>query len=307
MKQFKYIGSISEVELKSNVVHACINEDGFRCILIKNAEEKTVISKYDTDNLGIRMNTVLVFNDTNYYFHIVTAKKNNQESNVEFELVYDYIFRKIQEPILDTELAKLVLSIEEYFRITPQRDNRQLQIGVWGELFCIKKLYNSGYKHITEKYHNNFFLRHDVEISKKLRMEIKTSVNQKRIHHFRHEQICRNDIEIIVASLIVEEVQQGTSLFQFFNDIFDIVSDPEDRLALHKTMKLCGVSEENHGLIFSEEKAKEDIRFYDAKTLPMLKTDIPQGVSKIEYEVDCALGIPIDINIVVDMLLAESE
>ena len=60
MKQFKYISNISEDELNTNIVHACINEDGYRCILIKNAVKKSVVSKYDTDNLGIRLNTVLM-------------------------------------------------------------------------------------------------------------------------------------------------------------------------------------------------------------------------------------------------------
>ena len=125
-------------------------------------------------------------------------------------------------------------------------------------------------------------------------MEIKTSVNQKRIHHFGHEQICRKDVDVIVASLIVEEVQQGISLYQMFSKIFSLLTDPDDRFALNKTMKLCGVSEENQGLIFSEEKAREDIRFYDAKSLPKLNTDIPSGVSKVEYDVDCAIGVPIE-------------
>ena len=74
------------------------------------------------------MNTVLVFNGTDYHFHIVTAKKNDQSANSGFELVYNYVFRKIQNPILDSELAGLALSIEEYFRITPERNNQALQI-----------------------------------------------------------------------------------------------------------------------------------------------------------------------------------
>ena len=67
-------------------------------------------------------------------------------------------------------------------------------------------------------------------------------------------------------------------------------------------MKMCGVDMENQGLSFAEEKASHDIRFFDAKTLPMLTTEIPQGVSRVEYNVDCALGIPLDNNALLNML-----
>ncbi len=296
MKQYKYISNISEEELKTGVVHACFNEDGFRCILIKNAVEKTVISKYDTDNLGIKMNAVLSLNGMDYYFHIVTAKKNDLSSNSGFDLVYEYVFRKILEPIKDSELAELVLSIEEYFRITPEKNNRSLQIGVWGELFCIKWIYNHGYEGIIQKYHNNFFLKHDVEFTSNFRMEIKTSVDQKRIHHFRHDQLCRNDIDILVSSVLVEEAQQGTSLYALFLDILDLVSDIEDRFAINKAMKMCDVNQDNQGLSFAEEKAGDDIRFYRAKSLPMLSVEIPEGITKVEYNVDCALGAPLALS-----------
>ena len=248
------------------------------------------------------MNTVLSFDGKDYYFHIVTAKKNDQYANDGFELVYDYVFRKIQDPILDSELAELVLSIEEYFRITPEKNNRVLQTGVWGELFCIKWIHDHGFESIIQRYHNNFYLKHDVEFSRTVRMEIKTTVDQKRIHHFRHDQICRVDISVLVASLVVEEAQQGTSLYSMFQQVLSLVHDVEDRFALQKSMKMCGVDEENHGLAFAEEKAAQDIRFYDAKDLPKLDISIPQGVTRIEYNVDCTLGIPLDNNQLIEFL-----
>ncbi len=302
MRQFKYIGNIPSEELNNGIVHACINEDGFRCILIKNAVEKTVLSTYETDNLSIRMNTVLSFEDNNYYFHVVTAKMNDAAANSSFEMIYDYVFKKIQNPILDTELAELILSIEEFFRITPERNNRQLQIGVWGELFCVLYMFRQGYEDIIRKYHNNFYLKHDVEFSEKLRLEIKTTIDQNRIHRFRHDQLCRKDVEVIVASLVLEEAQIGLSLFSLFCEVLDLVEDVEDRFALQKLMKLCGVSEEKQGLSFSENKAEQDIRFYMAESLPMIIADIPKGVTKLEYNVDCDLGNPMPLETVIELI-----
>lgn len=302
MKQYKYIGNITRQELDEGIVQACINEDGFRCVLIKNAEPKTVLSRYETDNMEIKLNATLAFNDQNYYFHIITTKKNDYEANRNFDLVYEYIFMKIKEAVSDDMLAKLILSLEEYFRISPERDSRKLQIGVWGELFCVLTLYKLGYVGVIEKYHNNFFLKHDIEFSDSIRMEIKTTVGTKRIHHFRHDQICRADVVVLVASLLLEESQEGLSLYELANLVMNIMSEPDDIFALQKILRLCGISEENKGLIISKDKALEDIRYFLANQLPMLDSEIPQGISNVEYDVDCSFGEHIDLDMYISDL-----
>lgn len=94
MKQFKYIGQISETEPANNPVHACINEDGFRCILIRNAVEKTVLSRYDTDNLGIRLNTVLSFNDELFdILNALAASSQKHRACYSFRAFYSFRMR----------------------------------------------------------------------------------------------------------------------------------------------------------------------------------------------------------------------
>ena len=72
MTKFKYISSITEEELENNVVVPCTDEDGFSCILIKNAKAKTISSGYSTDNMEIKINRVLLRNGKDYFFHIFT-------------------------------------------------------------------------------------------------------------------------------------------------------------------------------------------------------------------------------------------
>ena len=71
MRQFKYIGNITPEELETQIVFPCFDEDGYRCILIKNAFEKTVVSKYETDNMVIKLNAKLLFESKEYFFHII--------------------------------------------------------------------------------------------------------------------------------------------------------------------------------------------------------------------------------------------
>lgn len=296
MKQFKYIGSISPEELDSQYVIPCFNEEGFRCILIKNSFEKTVVSKYETDNMEVKMNVRLMFDSNEYYFHIITSKSMDHTAIKNFDLVYEYIFTKIDNAISDDTLSMIILSLEEFLRVTPERNTKRLQIGVWGELFCVDTLYRRGYTDIINKYHNNFYLKHDIEISEVVRMEVKSTVGSKRIHHFRHDQICRNDIDVIVCSVLLEESQEGTSLFELCNRIMSLMQDPDDILNINKIIRMCDLSDEKPGMCFSEQKAIMDIRFMRADSLPMITSVIPDGVTKVEYDVDCSFGEDVELD-----------
>ena len=93
MKEFKYISNISKEDIDSNVVIPCIDEQGYHAILIKNSILKEVSTKYSTDNLNVQIDTVLHFENNGYYFHIITATKNDMYSISQFEVIYEYIFK----------------------------------------------------------------------------------------------------------------------------------------------------------------------------------------------------------------------
>lgn len=290
MKSFKYISSIPVEEIRSGVVIPCINENGFRTILVKNTLQKTVVSEYATDNLSVKIDTVLYVADEQFYFHIISANQNDAQSNAQFDIVYEYVFNKIDTPISGTELSALIISLEEYFRTTPDANLFPLQVGVFGELLTIKYLYDSNYTDIVEKYHNNFYSKHDVEINSSCRIEIKTTVSEKRIHRFKHNQIYRTDTNVFVASVMLEQAKEGLSLYELFLQIFALYSSPESIFSLRKLMKRCNVDEEHVGPTFSLEKALSDLKIYDATQLPKLELDPPNGVTAISYDVDCSMA-----------------
>ena len=295
MKSYKYISSIPVDEIRSGVVIPCINENGFRTILVKNTLQKTVVSEYATDNLSVKMDTVLYVADEQFYFHIISANKNDTQSNEQFDIVYDYVFNKIEKPISATELSALILSLEEYFRTTPDANLFNLQVGVFGELLTIKYLYDSNYSEIIEKYHNNFYSKHDVEINSFCRIEIKTTISERRIHNFKHNQIYRTDTDVFVASVMLEQAKEGLSLYDLFQQILTLYSSPDSIFSLRKLMKRCNVDEEHVGPTFSLEKALNDLKIYAAAQLPKLELTPPKGVSAISYDVDCSMADDIEI------------
>lgn len=307
MRKFAYITSISEEELSNNCVLSCINENNLPCILIKNSLEKTTTTSFSTDNLDVKFNSVLQFQDEDFYFHIITSKINDEYSINQFETIFDYVFDKITNPIDENDLYALIDSLQEYFRISPDLDSKKLQIGVFGELLAIKELYDNGYHEITNKYHKNFYLKHDIEISRDTRVEIKTTNGTNRIHRFGHDQIYREDIDVYVVSLLLEPSQEGVSLYDMFMIVMALYDNPDSKFALQKLMKKCGVSDDNQGLCFSLDKAISDMKFFDAKDLPKINVSAPDGVTNIEYDVDCSLANNIGIEMFISILKSLDE
>ena len=174
--------------------------------------------------------------------------------------------------------------------MTPDPNRKNVQIGVFGELLTLDFLKQAGYPEILTKYHTDFFSKHDIEISNALRLEVKSSVGDKRIHHFKHDQLYRKDIKLLVASVLLETSQEGLTLSSLFLRILVMTVDPDMRFALQKLMVRCGVSEDDQGLSFSEEYAFSRLKIFDAVNLPKIEGDAPNGVSSVEYDVDCALA-----------------
>lgn len=302
MTKFKYISSITEEELENNVVVPCTDEDGFSCILIKNAKAKTISSGYSTDNMEIKINRLLMRNGKDHYFHIIRAKKTDAYSRSQFDTIFEFVFKKIEIPVDDIELSGLITSLEDYFKTTPEKNKREIQIGVFGELFTIKYLYDIGYPEIVEKFHKNFYSKHDLEVNSRVRMEVKSTTSEKRIHHFKHNQIMRNDVKVILSSVMLEESKEGTSLKTLFEKVIPLFDDPDAKFALQKLMVRCGIAGGEEGLSFAYEKALNDIRFYDATDLPKIEKETFDGITNIEYDVDCSNCVYFNIDDLITVL-----
>lgn len=288
MAKYKYISTISEEEFNNSIVIPCTDEENYTCILIKNALEKTVQSTYSTENLDFKLNRVLTKDSKDCYFHIIKCKKQDIYSLQQFDIIFEYVFGKINTPLSDVQMGSLITSLEDYFKIIPDKDKTKIQTGVFGELFTVWHMHNNGYQEIVDKFHKDFFSKHDIEISPSIRLEIKTTDGEKRIHHFKHNQINRNDINVYVVSVMLERSQEGLTLYDLFEKVKELFSEPEYIFALEKLKRRCGVSEEDKGLSFAVQHAIQHIRFFDANDLPKLEGNIPDSISAVEYDIDCS-------------------
>ncbi len=287
---YRYISEISEKEFKNATVLPFKSEDGRPCILIRNNKPKIVVQKGKTDNIEYRLNSIVEKDGEKYHFHIMECIHSDDYSKEQFNIAYEYLFKKIKYPLNDIDLSKLINSLESLFKISPEKDKSALQTGVFAELLFLLYIYENGYTEILNKYHSYFYSKHDIEIDDKNRIEIKSSTTSKRIHTFGHDQLYRKDVNVFVGSLLLEYSQEGLTLYELFNKIMALITNPEDYIDMGKLKAMCGISELSKGPSFSYIKSIEQIRIFKSEDLPHLEITIVNGVTDIHYNVECSLA-----------------
>lgn len=288
----KYIGKISNEELENQNVFYVQNEIGEHCIFIKNSESIVGVDKPAYCwMIKYKTNVKLNFEDNkkSIFCHIIICSDKTNDTTEKFKIMYEYLFKKITKPLNDFEIQKLMISLSELFEKPYLGSIDSTRKGIYGELlFILKSLEHNS--NLISKYHSNFYSKHDLEIDYKNRIEIKTSISQNRIHTFSHDQIFRQDVKVFVVSILLEESDEGVSLYDLFNIIKEKNIDYEAQFKLQKILNITSVSKEDKGPKFSLEKALDEIKIFESNNLPKLDIIKTNGVTNIRYDVDCSFA-----------------
>lgn len=289
-KLYRYQSEISEEEFKHSNVLSFTDEEGRPAIMIKNAANKTIMTAGKTDNIEYHLNSIITKNNVDYYFHVIRCTKGDTYSKEQFDIAFKYLFDKISCPQKDSELSTLISSLESLFKVSKEADLSNLRLGIFGELLFVDQLYVHGYQEILDKYHSDFFSKHDIEIDSKTRIEIKTTKAAPRIHTFKHDQLVRTDIDVYVGSLILEPSEEGMSLLDLFERIEGYLTTPEQILTFGQLKSFARISRDDPGPSFAFERAVSLIKIFEAESLPHLVFSESRGISNISYNVDCGLA-----------------
>ena len=287
--KYKYITDLSISELNSHIVIPCLNEEGYKTLLLRNAKQKRIQSVYQTKKLLIKRNSVLVLNGNEFFFHIVICKEQTEFMNRNFDIIYDYLFKKLESEIDEYELSELLFSIEDLFAKSSE-NIELLQIGTAGELLTLMLFIERGYLEILHVYHRNNFSKHDIEFSNKYKLEIKTTLNEKRIHRFSHTQLTSNDKKIHIASVVLSLVENGLSLYQLFLKIIEKIDDYEIAFSIKKLMNFVSIDSSNQGIVFDYKNSIDSIRIIDSNHVPKINCELPDGITNVHYDSDCSFS-----------------
>lgn len=163
---------------------------------------------------------------------------------------------------------------------------RKTVTGLWAELFLIAgsndpaSLLGAWHSIPEEKF--DFAIGVD-------RLDVKAASGGLRIHHFALEQlrpVAR--VRVLIASLLAERTQGGTSLNDLVDSIREKVTQPDLLIRLDSVVaQTLGQDwRAMQEIRFNLQQAIQSLRFVDATAIPSVASPPPQEVSAVHFRVD---------------------
>lgn len=215
--------------------------------------------------------------------HILVCKTPSTDKLAAF-IRLTYAFAEQVDKDDQLYLPKLFSSLSGLFDKERTVSEIELQ-GLFAELYVI--LYFEENKcPIASNWQSRSKMKFDFSISEKKRLEIKSTLKQERVHHFRHEQLLSEMYDIKIASLMLQKNDCGISIKEVIDRIRDIYS--KDYALLMRIELITSQVQETqlNSLKYDEEYLKQHIAFFDAKDAPHFNEKSPEGVFNVEY--DCS-------------------
>jgi hypothetical protein len=163
--------------------------------------------------------------------------------------------------------------------------------GLWAELFLIANAREPAVA--AGSWHNEAAERYDFALAL-WRLEVKSSGDRRRNHHFSFEQVYpAAGLNVIIASLFVERSTSGTSLGEIWDTVrTDVSANPDLRLKVDEIcLRSLGNSwSDARAMIFDPQLAKQSLAFYDVQDIPRVGSQLPTGITEVRFRSDLSLG-----------------
>ena len=183
-------------------------------------------------------------------------------------------------------VSRALESIVELFSAIRKPPSRPVR-GLWGELFLIAA--SSDPLTLLDAWHSEPAGHFDF-CSGDQRLEVKSSAERSRRHHFSFEQAYPPmGTAAFVASVFVERVGVGVSLGELWDRARDLAGDDADlRMKVERIcMGTLGSSwQEAREECYDQQLAKESLAFFDVEAMPRIPESLPAGVSEVRFRSD---------------------
>jgi hypothetical protein len=181
------------------------------------------------------------------------------------------------------KVAAVVGDLVELFRALGNPPKKEIQ-GLWGELLLIHQ--SKDPITLASAWRCETGDRYDFNKGAE-RIEVKTTSQKPRQHHFSLEQLCPpRGARLVVASIIVQRSGAGLSVFDLLDAIRGkTAQQPQLHLRLtrqlHETLGSAWQSARN--IRFDFEAAVESLRYFDGAQIPKVSLPLPDGVSHVSF------------------------
>lgn len=172
----------------------------------------------------------------------------------------------------------------ELFKAVKATPRNSVQ-GLWCELFLIKQ--SSFPEKMIASWHSIPEEKFDFSFGK-LRLEVKSSSSESRLHHFSSEQLNPiDDVKIIIASILVNSDSGGYSISDLLIEInkkLDNYPKQKEKLHLLTYSTLGNDIEKVNQVKFDFEFAKNSLKFFRSSSIPKIDSiSIPKEVTNLKF------------------------
>ena len=189
------------------------------------------------------------------------------------------------EDVNEQILLNTFYDLKELFANKLKPSNIELQ-GMYGELFSMYYLKKNYSLDIAKYYQKEMRRKFDFSISDKKKIEVKTTIKPERIHHFLHQQLDTDRLDIRIISILLQKDDKGMSLKELICNCKEIFKTNLMIIIYIESMTKNIDENELNSIAYNECYAKENLRIYNGLDVPKVQEKNIDGVYNIEYDVD---------------------
>lgn len=270
-----------------------VSPEGHVMIFVECSDEK-VTSNIKLKMFNVTFNRLCKLNNhdntVEKKYGIIKLISNNIDIQKYFLDVMCIVIKKL--PVLPKveQLKREVSKVVSLFTSMPQISKEAVK-GLWAELFLIERSSNPLY--LLKSWHVSTEDKYDFNDGVD-KIEVKSTSNEERIHHFAIEQLHPNkESQLLIASLIVVNSGLGIGIFDLVNSISSRINDTDALLKLNEeVLQTIGCHiEKAKEIKYDYTYAKDNLKLFDYKVVPAIDLkDVPLGVSSVHFA-SCLKGL----------------
>ncbi len=272
----------------TDLLYVGIDSDGVPTVLCKSSKPARTSIRQKTRKLSIECNMFVQFDvdgiQEKSTVHIIKCFCNSKkERDIFLELCPLFIDASKADDQEDA-LLEVVTILTSFFANNVEPSDIELQ-GLYGELYTMwfyRTVVNLG-KYWQSRQKMTF----DFSLTDEIKIEVKTTTQNERKHHFRHEQLTEDPYKVFIISYMMRRDDEGLSLYDLIEMVKPLLKDePKKIMAIDRFIKNTSedrLKEFRFNVGFADQRKK----VYRASDVPKFNEHTPSGISNAEY--DCNL------------------
>lgn len=294
-----YLGEPLDLGKFSRDIYLAKNKEEKNCFLIRVQFENKPFRAPDLKDIQVIYQVRCTIEteeglDTDDFTIIEFTANDNFKQELFFSQMQS-IFEKIEFPCKTSEISTLLETLFSLFKLL-SRPGKSKKQGLWAELYLIYK--SKDPRKLIQYWHINSNERYDFSDGK-YRLEVKScGTSNYRKHKFSYRQSNPpKNTEVLIASVIAEEVSVGLSIKALYDSLVDCIED--DIELLEKLNFQCAETlgqdfEKNMGISFDEYQAEDSLEFFDLESIPKIENELPPGVEEVTFTSDFSIATAIN-------------